>query len=601
MNRFDSCFKSEKIVLRLKRLISSRHFPYLLVFFSTLLALPTLWTGLYSDDYFHKEVLTGNHQELGISETPDRMFEFFNGDPARTQQRMEKGTAVWWTLKSLQISFFRPLTEWTHRLDYLLWPEVTELMHLHNVVWYALLIILVAAFYRKLFGDPFIGGLAAMLYALDDAHGMNVGWIAHRSALIATLLGVATLLMHVKFRRDGSRQGSIMAPILFLLGLLSAESAIATCGYLLAYELCMEDKPWRNRFLALAPYGALTLTWWMAYRYWSFGAAGSGAYLDPVGDPLLYLSEAYKRIPLLLYGQWGYPNTVFYPMLPFKILPFVWIVVVGLLAGLVTLAVPLLKENRTARFWATGMVFSLFPVAAMLSDNRLLLFVGLGAMGLLSQLLTGWFSGATWLSKNTKWRFHARNMVILLILVHCVVAPLTFPRSATGLYELTKRTARTAIESLSTQETLTEKTVVLLNPPIPVFVTDAFFDVQKSRNLTPPSEIRVLASGMHNSIRITRPHPNVLELEPEKGFLFYPFDSAFRGPNHPLEKGEKVVLSGMVATVLSTTKDNRPLKVRFSFDKTLRHQSYIFFKWSDGKFVRFVLPHVGETVSLSAV
>jgi hypothetical protein len=580
------------------KLLSSKKLPYLLVVSVIFLGIPTLKTGLYSDDYFQRDVLTGKGAQFGVQSSPKSMYDFFNKDSQWTKARMEKGSVVWWTFEQIQISFFRPLTEWTHQLDYRLWPDTPSLMHAQNLLWYGMLVFLVTLFYRSLMSEALLGGLAAVLYALDDAHGMPVGWIAQRSAIISTFFGVAALFVHIKWRENRYKTGIFAGPALFLIALLSAENAVSTLFYLFGYELFIVEKARKDRALALTPYLAIAVVWWFAYQYLGYGAKGSGIYLDPAGEPQLYLSALCERIPALMYGQWFGPDAIFFGILPKAVAPFVWIAAIALLACLLVVFVPLLKSNRMARFWATGMVLSLFPIAATFPCNRLLLFTGLGAMGLLAQLLRGWFNRAAWLPKTKTRRRLAGVFVGILILTHCVYAPLTLSARSTTLYEIARRYSKDPVLHLPDDSGLQNKTVVFINPPISVFLPETFFYERKSRGLSLPERIRILASGFLTPIEITRTRRNTITVQPENGFLANPFDTVFRGPDHPLKLGDTVTLSGMVVTIISITNDNRPLRVEFAFDKPLDHPSYYFLKWHQGKFVRFELPQIGSTIVL---
>ena len=63
----------------------------------------------------------------------------------------------------------------------------------------------------------------------------------------------------------------------------------------------------------------------------------------------------------------------------------------ALIAILAFILLPLIRKDQVARFWFLGMIFSLVPIAGTMPSNRLLLFVGLGAMGLMAQFLKGLF------------------------------------------------------------------------------------------------------------------------------------------------------------------------------------------------------------------
>ena len=51
-------------------------------------------------------------------------------------------------------------------------------MHAQNLLWFAVTLGVVAAFYRRFIASDWIAGLALVLFALDDAHGPAVGWVA---------------------------------------------------------------------------------------------------------------------------------------------------------------------------------------------------------------------------------------------------------------------------------------------------------------------------------------------------------------------------------------------------------------------------------------
>src|SRR6185436_12879095 len=93
-------------------------------------------------------------------------------------------------------------------------------------------------------------------------------------------------------------------------------------------------------------------------------------------------------------------------------------------ALLALLLIPLLRVDRAARFWASGLLLSLLPAAAVLPSNRVLFFAGLGGMGLLAELLGGVVEGAAWRPRARAFRLAAAVSAALLALVHLIVAPL---------------------------------------------------------------------------------------------------------------------------------------------------------------------------------
>ena len=56
-------------------------------------------------------------------------------------------------------------------VDYQLWPGHPEYMHLHSLLWLSAVVAAVTALYPDACsGRPGVAGLAALLYAVDEAH-----------------------------------------------------------------------------------------------------------------------------------------------------------------------------------------------------------------------------------------------------------------------------------------------------------------------------------------------------------------------------------------------------------------------------------------------
>jgi hypothetical protein len=585
---------------RIRRWLASGKLPVILAVVAIALTLQVVGTGLQSDDYLQREILMhpANWDIKDVSVTG--MFSFYNGDPERTKRLMEFGRAPWWTFEEIRLSFFRPLTEITHWLDYHLWPTSPALMHGHSLLWFGIMIFAAAVLYRKIIEPKWVAGFAAFLFAVDNSHGVPVGWIANRNALIATLFGIITLIVHDRWRRDGWKTGAVVGPVCLLLGLLSAEAAIATGAYLVSYEIFLVRGELRKKIIGLFPYGVVTVSWWITYHRLGFGAWGSGFYLDPVQEPMVFIRALGERIPILLFGQWLFHNVAIYGYLPARLASVVWFVVSIILVVIVLLLLPLLKRDKVARFWALGMFLSLLPICTVSPDNRLLLFVGLGGMGLLAQFLSSWFVQAEWLPTSRIWRLPTRIFVFIFVVINCIVAPLTLPDASTTLDRVAERAAKKPLVNLPDEEHIANKTVVFVNPPITYFITSTrFIRAEYGRPL--PGHIRILTSGIVHYLDITRVDEHSLELQPEEGFIAIDLDKLYRGSFHPMQVGQRVKFSNMTVEVLSLTEDKRPLRVRFVFPVPLDDPSLLFLKWKEAGYVPFDLPAVGRSVRLSVI
>jgi len=583
-----------------RRLLESRWCPLVLAMVAMLLVSGTLHSGIQFDDYVHRIKFQEPNLWPDAPNTIVGLFAFGNGNPEQLHQAMEIGMVPWWTSKALKVAFFRPVTAMTHWVDYHLWPDNYAMMHLHSILWFGGFVLMAALVYRRFMTPYLVAGLATMLFAIDDAHGIPVGWLANRNALVAAVFGFLALIGHDRWRRQGHRGGAVYAPLAFLLGLLSAEAGLGAGAYLLSYEIFMVKEKLSKKIKALLPYAAVFVGWYTLYKIFGFGTSGSGAYIDPGQQPLAYLNVLWERIPVLLYGQWLFPNAFVYGMLPKPFAYWVLAAIYAILIGIVLVLIPILKRDAVSRFWALGMVLALLPVCAMAPDNRLLIFCGLGAMGLLARLLTVWFEKTEWLPRAKPWRALAGSYVYILILVHFVIAPLILPPQSQGVDKMEEVTLERPILELSREMDFNGKTLVFVNPPLPFTVMHLPFFCH-DRTIAAPDAVRVLASGLSSDLTITRTDERTFEIEAQGGFITNTFDRLYRGFTDPMTQGQRIELSDMVAEVLTLTQDQRPLKVSFTFSKPLENGTICFYKWKKAGFIPFKPPDIGHAVRLTKV
>src|SRR5512146_2780582 len=158
------------------RWLSSPRAPAFAILLGLLLLSPSLTSGLAADDWFHRLVLTGNDVLGGIHHRSMDLFVFSNGDPAVGHAQQESGLLGWWADPTAALAYFRPLASLTHLLDYRLFPDSPFWMHAHSLLWFGLGLVALWRVYRRFFDPPWIGALALLLYAVDDAHGFVVSW-----------------------------------------------------------------------------------------------------------------------------------------------------------------------------------------------------------------------------------------------------------------------------------------------------------------------------------------------------------------------------------------------------------------------------------------
>jgi len=590
--------------LSLPRVLEHRYLPAFLIGAGLLLTLPSLFGGLRMDDYLHRYMLIRQFSGAADDASLFGLFSFFDGNPEQMAEMQEGGLVQWWAYRGARASLWRPLTEVTHWLDYRLWPHSPLMMHAQNLCWFGLVIWLVTRLYRRIIGAGRVAGLAALLFAIDNAHGVTVGWIANRNALIAGAFGVFALLAHDRWRRDGWKPGAWLAPGSFAIGMLAGETTLAAGAYLLAYMLCIEQGRLRRRVIEFLPYIAIVGVWSATYRALGFGTQYTGLYIDPGQQTGLFLRALFKRAPLLLLGQFAEPSAQVSALLSPTGVAVMWLSAVLLLVMIGIALFPLLRSDPTARFWALGMLLSLVPVCATFPHNRLLLFPGIGAIGLVAQFLSEKFGhkptpcpsqegkttnsppgrGKGWVAEaqtQRLWQRIANGVAIVFIVTHLIIAPLTLPLASVEVVAYEELFVRRGFLPLPFGYEAANKTGVFLNPPIAFF--SLFVPFIETKNALPiPGHFYTLGSGMLGAT-VTRVDDRTLDMAIPGGWWQIELDRISRGADAPLRVGELVQLQRMTAEVREMTPDGQPSRVRFRFNAPLEDRSLVFVVWRPGQ------------------
>lgn len=577
----------------LARVLTRPQLPLFLALAGVLLASPAVLSGWQVDDLFQRWILLKGGSWTGIAATPWDLFSFIDGNPERNRRLTDIGIFPWWTDQGLRIRFFRPFSVLTHRIDYQLWPASAPAMHLHSLAWFAAAIGGAAVLYRKVLGVGVAAGLAALFFAVDDAHGLPAGWIANRNALVGFVFGIAVLLAHRSARIGGSRSAARWSTVLFALSLLSSESAVSCAGYLAAFAVFLDRTTWRERLRSLLPYAVVAALWLVLLRWSGYGAAGSGLYLDPLGDLGSLLAGLPQKILHLLLAQWGFPPSGVW----FSVAPGAFRAALGVAALFLCLVALFLLQtircSRPARFFCLGMALSLLPVSATAPDDRLLLWCGLGAMGLAAEAITAFLAATHGACGARLPRIFGGTMAALLLLLHLVIAPLLLPIvacSATFAQPLLQEPAT----RLAAGAELQAQDLIMVDHPLPFFAS-YFIPVRELAGLPLPRSLRVLAPGS-GTLEISRPDARTLVLKPQRGFFSGPFDTLFGRPR--LASETRVTLTGLTIEIGPRRPDGRPASAKFRFAVPLEDSALRWCRWDRGAYVPFTLPAVGTDVTL---
>ncbi len=616
-----------RILHLIRTLLEHRYIPAVLAVVTVIIMFPAFKAGFIQDDLFHRTKL------LGPSELPDRFYDMRLSPPdsgtlpvvlrdmyaiVPTDDAYEKfrdfGLIPWWTAEDFRGTNWRPLTAFTHWLDYQLYPNSPVMMHAHSIIWFAAVIFLVAVLYQKLLEPVWIAGLAALFYLVNDSNYFPAMWIANRNLLLSLFFSILTLLMYHRWRQQKSVYAGVAVPFLLLLSLLSTEAGIATFAYLFAYALIIDRGSWRRRALSLVPSFIVIVVWRTIYNALGYGAQGSGFIIDPGHEPLRYAWAVVKRAPILLSGQWGCQPAEIFNFFSDYARRWNLLAAGAFLLLILIVFVPLLRKSRIALFWFVGMMLCILPICATSPMNRNLLFAAIGAFGLTAQFIGGLFIKESWVPKSQLWRVPAWILCLTLILIHLLLAMagrFTAPRTWSFAFDTFCSTV-----DVGSQPDIENKTVVVVNAPHP-FLFLGLPVLRAHENKPLPERTRVLAPGFV-PLEITRTGEQTLLLQAQTGnilstdtsrkdlkpnfvYIYKESNSLFRPDDLPFQTGEQLELTGMSVEVIGVDEAGQPTQVQFRFDVSLDNPSLNWLQWDweksgFGSYSRFKVPAVGEKV-----
>ncbi|HUS29476.1 MAG TPA: hypothetical protein VMZ53_13275 [Kofleriaceae bacterium] len=615
------------------------------------LTLPSITNGLAIDDHLYRARVVDDEWSAGRSARD--LFVFANPDHAspspaadeRTQQ-IESGELSWWAAPKLRWGFMRPLPALIHHAE---WRALgrsdggTMWMHLHSVLWMAALSAVVALLYRRLIGGlsgstgaTWIAGLAAVLYAIDDAHGFAVGWLANRCGIQGAVFAVLALLAHDRWRRrarkaasasgatsatptngtttaDGATRASgvtrvgtfaFVAPLLFLLSLLCSEQMVAAAGFLFAYALCLDDR--RGRFAALAPYALITVAWFVARSVLGYGSVGTGSYTDPFHEPATYALHVLERVPILVHSQLGALPADLWEVL-FVRQGLTWVMVLAgvVYAALFALGVAkLVRADRVAKFWVVGGLLALGVVCGAHPNDRHLLLVGIAGSGLVAQFCGAWLDRERAVLPRL-----APVLGVFLVFVHAIAAPILLPVRARIPGSVARGVER--IDQLVPGDAaLAQQDLVLVNVPFKYLCNFASV-VRRSNGGVSPRRWRCLGVSPDDVV-VARVDDRTISLTPTTatsaanatgthvGYLRFFEDTNVRARGIPFATGDRVDVPGLAITIREVTGDGRPATIEAHFDVPLEDASLRWLVWRDGAYRPFVPPAIGESATIPA-
>jgi hypothetical protein len=546
-------------------------FPLLLAFVVT---LPSLGIGFVLDDWAQRGLVRG---DLTFADRFE-LFNFGAGDAAALAPMIHRGPFPWFTLPELKLRFLRPLASALIVFDTEVFGDVAWPQHLHSSLWYVLLTAVAFALYRRL--TPSMAVIAAVLFALDDAHAMPVGWLANRNAIVAVMFSWLGLLAHLSWRERGWVPGAVVSALLYAIGLSAGESGVAALAYVVAYEVVTPQRSMKERARGIGPVLLVMVVYVVVYTLLNAGARGSGTYIDPVSEPLVFLKNAPVRFLANIGGQcFGLPD--------------LWLVLPqgkGLLIAAGVFAIPVLDfawrrwapvevhERRTCSWLLLGAGGSLLPTLATFPATRLFTAASLGLAPVVATLLR-----AAWQDRGAR-----RWLGVVWLGGAFVVQPLTqWLVLPVALSTISSRT----VEAMTHLDPKANERIVVLSSSE---FAPAIYGVPVLSELRRPHPASWHVWSMAPlPVEVRRTGERQVELEVIGGRMIDSvFEQNFRSDSFPIAVGHKVVIDGETVTVLAVD-GVKPTKIRVDLDFDVNDSAFV---WWDGETLsRVRLPEVGQS------
>jgi hypothetical protein len=368
------------------------------------------------------------------------------------------------------------------------------------------------------------------------------------------------LLAHDLWRRDQHKLAALVAPAALLASLASAEAGVVALAFFVAYAAFLDRGSRRARVFTLLPALLVVVVWRLAYVEAGFGAVGSGAYVDPFGDPLAFAAVFPERYAWLL-------GVSVSPPLMVQVPPWLWLTITFIM--LATVAAFLIREpSPIARFGALAVALGCLPLVSSHPGDRLLVLTSFGMAVTLAELIDRWL-----LDETAGPRKLAASLVCF---VHVLVPPAAGIALATGLDEFGEQ-GEAPIYGEPLPNDLQHKGLVLIHAPN--YVSAEYLPTMRaSRGLSVPNFTWLLHEGPEPP-EVRRIDARTLELHDSHGWPASGFSAYWRSVSHsPFAVGDSIETVDFVAEVLEVDA-GKATRVRFRFRTQLEHASFAWAAW----------------------
>ncbi len=521
---------------------------------------PSIRAPLLLDDYIHRAMAHG------VFPAPRGPFDLYDFVSFRDRSVLvDRGILPWWTDPSLEIRFFRPLSSLLLYVDHRTMGTSPFLLHIHSFLWWMLAVLGARGLFSR-FLPPRVVLIATTVFALAPCHAVPLAWLANREALVSLAFGLSALGKYEDFRASRSLRDGLFAAILFSLALLAGEYTLLMVGYVGALELyrAPKESPAR-RATGLAPFVLPVIGYLVARNVLGYGTAGSAVYSDPTREPLLYVTQAPRRIFTLAADAW-----LSLDQATIGASVSTWTLVFVVLVGVLFVGKPVKeaifsRDDRSRRFLLAlllGSFASFLPILAVVPSPRLLGTAMVGVAAIVAVVLDHVWISPTPANGHTAIGERTAAAALAFGFFHLVHAPINSWVSASIVQ---KGAVRFAYYATKLGGHLAERPDAEVIVARNLGTSTLFVPFAVTPNGAPPAKWRTLAETGH--MLVNREDERTFTLTVPEGASVFPIGrgNLFRPQHATLAPGAVLVGQRMRAEILAVNEGG-PSKVRFIFD-----------------------------------
>jgi hypothetical protein len=315
------------------------------------------------------------------------------------------------------------------------------------------------------------------------------------------------------------------------------------------------------------------------YSALHLGAKASFGYISPFDDILQTTRIVLSNTILYVLSQ-----ILSFPLLslPLMLSGAIGVIIAGvLLTILILIFREFLASNKRIAFFATGMVLSMVPFSlGMMTGDRLLLWAGLGAAGLLGELSTSQI-----VTSEKLQRICAKTLLFFNIVVSLLIF---IPALLFGL--VLENPVKAFEKKISSQNTVT------LNGG-GTFYTLYASAIRYVNGGEWPKHYYNFYDGA-DTLVVERVDERTIRATCARGWFGSILEKSTRPKQLYFKQGDTFNLELMTATIEKVTSDQRPLIVKFTLKKDL--SEFAWMAWTKSGLGKCELPAIGKEIRLCA-